>query len=50
MAKVEWIFTDEIDAIMDDIPDSYWYIKHTPNSDKETDNDHSQVLELLSSW
>ena len=50
MAKVEWIFTDEIDAIMDDIPDSYWYKKSQPISQKETDDDHSQVLELLSSW
>lgn len=48
MAKVDWIFCDEIDAIMDDIPDHLWMLK-TPSDEKEQPQTDLN-FELLSSW
>lgn len=28
MSKIEWIYFDKVDALMDDIPDHLWYNKH----------------------
>ena len=43
------IFDDEIDAIMDEIPEELWYNKSQENDDNLSQNSHFP-LQILSTW
>jgi len=50
MAKVDWIFDDQVDAIMDAIPDSYWMVKHRDDDIEDDANEYSNAPLILSTW
>ena len=55
MSKLDFIFDDRIDALMDDIPEDMWYNKHGqqfPDDEKTVDESVPSVikLEVLSNW
>jgi hypothetical protein len=50
MAKVDWIFDDKIDAIMDAIPDSYWMVKHKDDDIEEDAQDYIESPMILHTW
>ena len=50
MAKVDWIFDDQVDAIMDAIPDSYWMVQHRDDHIEEDAPEYSNAPLILSTW
>lgn len=55
MSKIEWIYFDKVDALMDDIPEDLWYNKHGqqfPDDDNTVDENVPSFpkLECLSVW
>lgn len=50
MAKVDWIFDDKIDAMMDAIPDRYWMVKHEDDDIEDDAHEYSNAPLILSTW
>jgi hypothetical protein len=50
MTKVQWHQCDEVDRIMDAIPDKYWMVKHRDNDIEEFDDDEIEPLQILTTW
>lgn len=50
MTKVKWQQCDEVDQIMDAIPDRYWMVKHRDDDNEEFDDDEIEPLQILTTW